>query len=370
MDTSGRRATRARQAGTGEEAELDINSKIAAPGGQPPAGGRPAGRAAGRARPAAGGPGRAGGYRVAVLSAALLRAVIREAGGGYGGFADRAGVAGAVVSAAADGTRPAWALPYAEFTAIAAEVAEQRPGAAFETAAACDLLLTSVLNGDLVMATDVLTEPSCRDLARDLLALAVAGTPGSGPGLPVPALLPPGLVAVLGERAAALAGSGSPDAWAGREILNRMPRQAMTAGQPGRAAARIDANGTAWRMRSLVAMGHDATRIARALNVPPGMVRRLIRGDCQTVTADFRRHACLLWDAWWDKTPPERTAAERQAATRARRQASHHDWPAAAGLDEDQLDNPGYRPRCRYRPATGTGVAAGFTPVSAPRRTA
>jgi hypothetical protein len=127
-------------------------------------------------------------------------------------------------------------------------------------------------------------------------------------------------------------------------------------------AGRMDANGTAWRMRSLVAMGHDATRMARALGVTPDFTRRLIRGDCQSVTVAFHLLACRLWDAWWDKTPPERTVAERRAAARARQQARSHDWPAAAGLDEDKLDRPGYRPCSPYHPATGTGVAAAFTP--------
>lgn len=125
---------------------------------------------------------------------------------------------------------------------------------------------------------------------------------------------------------------------------------------------RIDANGTTWRMRSLIAMGHDATRIARALQVPPHVIQRLIRGESRTITLAFHVLACQLWDAWWDKTPPQRTPAERRAAARARRQARQHNWLAAAGLDEDQLDEPGYRPWCRYRPATGTGTAPDFTP--------
>jgi hypothetical protein len=113
----------------------------------------------------------------------------------------------------------------------------------------------------------------------------------------------------------------------------------MTA-RPGRlapvsAAARIDANGTVWRLRSLVAMGHDSTRIAGALDVSPGLVRRVVRGQPRTITAEFHTAACQLWDAWWDKTPLTRTPAQRAAAARALRQAARHDWPAAAGLDED-----------------------------------
>jgi hypothetical protein len=132
----------------------------------------------------------------------------------------------------------------------------------------------------------------------------------------------------------------------------------------------MDANGTAWRMRSLVAMGHDATRIARALDVAPDAVRRLIRSESRSTTVAFHLLACQLWDAWWDKTLPERTPAERRAAARARHQAMRHDWPAAAGLDEDLLDNRGYRPWCHYRPATGTGTALDFNPHQARQRKA
>lgn len=126
---------------------------------------------------------------------------------------------------------------------------------------------------------------------------------------------------------------------------------------------RIDANGTMWRLRSLIAMGHGCARISRALQVPPALVRRVVSGQASTVTPAFRASACQLWDAWWDKTPPRRTSAERRAATRALGQAKARDWPAALGLDEDELDEPGYRPWCHYRPATGTGIAPDFPPA-------
>jgi hypothetical protein len=132
---------------------------------------------------------------------------------------------------------------------------------------------------------------------------------------------------------------------------------------PVTATARTDANGTMWRLRSLLAMGHNCSRIARALHVPPGLVRRIVRGQAHTVTRQFQVTVCQLWDEWWDKTPPQRTPAERRAAARALRQAACHDWAAAAGLDEDLLDEPGYRPWCRYQTATGTGTAPDFPPA-------
>jgi hypothetical protein len=132
---------------------------------------------------------------------------------------------------------------------------------------------------------------------------------------------------------------------------------------PAVGPARVDANGTTWRLRSLIAMGHDSARIARALGTRPATVRRVVNGHAATVPAAFCTAVCRLQDAWWDKTPPQHTAAQRRAAARARTRAAARDWPAAAGLDDDALDQPGYRPWCRYRPATGTGTAPDFPPA-------
>ncbi len=122
----------------------------------------------------------------------------------------------------------------------------------------------------------------------------------------------------------------------------------------------VDAGGTKWRLRSLVAMGHSATRIATALHVGTDTVQKLLRGEVALLGTDLRNLAGQLWNAWWDKFPPETTRRERQAAVAARRRAERNNWCAPAGLDEDLLDQPGYRPFSSYRPATGTGVADDF----------
>ena len=69
-----------------------------------------------------------------------------------------------------------------------------------------------------------------------------------------------------------------------------------------------------------------------------------------------------LYDAWWDKRAPARTRFERGAATAARKRAIAGNWCAAAALDDDLLDIPGYRPRHGWKPATGTGVAPDIRP--------
>jgi len=158
-----------------------------------------------------------GEHVVAALSSAVLRSARRAQG--RDGFAARAGVPEAVVIAAETGACPAWALPYEEFAALAGAVEVSWPRLVFETAAACDLLLSCVLNGDLILVTDVLTEPGSRDLARVLLRQAIAGRPGGW----LEARLPVELLWLLRERATALLGSGSPDAWVGAEILAAWP---------------------------------------------------------------------------------------------------------------------------------------------------
>src|SRR4051794_40892627 len=95
---------------------------------------------------------------VAVLSAAVLVAARADYGEDRVDLAARAGQSVHVVEGAEDGTRPAWELPYAEFMALADAVAAPHPSwrDLFETAAACDLLVTCLLDGDQAMATDVL----------------------------------------------------------------------------------------------------------------------------------------------------------------------------------------------------------------------
>jgi hypothetical protein len=101
-------------------------------------------------------------------------------------------------------------------------------------------------------------------------------------------------------------------------------------------------------------MGHGSARIARALSVREMTVRAIVRGDAPTVSTTLRDAITDLYDAWWDKSAPERSRAERGAATAARRRAIAGNWCAGAGLDDDELDTPGYRPKSNWKPATGT----------------
>ena len=125
---------------------------------------------------------------------------------------------------------------------------------------------------------------------------------------------------------------------------------------------RVDAGGSRLRLRALHVMGHGSARIARALGVRESAIQQLVRGDAATVSPRLRDAIDSLYDAWWDKRAPERTRAERGAATAARRRAIAGNWCAGAALDDDLLDTPGYRPSWGWKPATGTGVASDFRP--------
>jgi hypothetical protein len=126
--------------------------------------------------------------------------------------------------------------------------------------------------------------------------------------------------------------------------------------------------GIMWRLRALIAMGHTCSHMAAATGIPAATLRRVVRGQAHTISPELRQTVLELFDAWWDKTPPQRTRQEKLAAGNALKRAAHNDWPTPAGLDEDELDQPGYQPQHGWRHAHGTGTADNY-PL-APRKAA
>jgi hypothetical protein len=127
--------------------------------------------------------------------------------------------------------------------------------------------------------------------------------------------------------------------------------------EAGIRSLRPSPGGTMWRLRALVAMGHTCSRMAAATGIPPATLRRIVRGEALTISPPLRQAATALFDAWWDKTPPLRACQEKLAARGALKRAALGGWPPPAGLDEDELDRPGYQPQAGWRHARGTGVA-------------
>jgi hypothetical protein len=136
---------------------------------------------------------------------------------------------------------------------------------------------------------------------------------------------------------------------------------AVTPGALRQASARRDATGARRRLRALTAMGHPAVSLARRLDVPPSAVRSLIGGQAATVTVAMHVAVCELYEQIWDLRPFERTPAERRAAAAARTRAARHGWPPPMGLDDDRIDDPAFRPRTRWHPATGVASRNRFS---------
>ena len=124
----------------------------------------------------------------------------------------------------------------------------------------------------------------------------------------------------------------------------------------GNAALRRDACGSRRRLQALIAIGHPGASLARYLGVPSPVVWSLIRGTTTTVSANLENSVRSLYDRIWDLRPAECTAAECRAAAAARTRAAQRGWPTPMGPDDDRIDDPDYRPRSRWQPASGVGV--------------
>ncbi len=117
------------------------------------------------------------------------------------------------------------------------------------------------------------------------------------------------------------AGVGQMTVWeianAARPVIKTETATALLKVTPeGIQPPRVDANGSMWRLRSLMAMGHTTGRVATALGVSSTIIGALIRGERATVTASLRGDITRLFDAWWDKQPRRQTAAEKPPPAR------------------------------------------------------
>jgi hypothetical protein len=141
------------------------------------------------------------------------------------------------------------------------------------------------------------------------------------------------------------------------QVQAQVARQLLAVSEADIRAMRSSAGGTMWRLRALVAMGHTCSRMAAATGTSPATLRRIVRGEALTINPELRQLVTALFDAWWDKSPPRRTRREELAVGEALKRAALNDWPCPVGLDEDQLDQPGYQPQYGWRYARGTGIA-------------
>jgi hypothetical protein len=95
----------------------------------------------------------------------------------------------------------------------------------------------------------------------------------------------------------------------------------------------VPAAGTARRLRALAFMGHGAAALARRLEVPGRVVRRLQRGAPRAVPAALAARVAALYDDLWDV--PGGSAAPA-------REAQRKNWCPPLGWDEDRPGDDGY----------------------------
>jgi hypothetical protein len=120
----------------------------------------------------------------------------------------------------------------------------------------------------------------------------------------------------------------------------------------GMSTGRRGAAGSRHRLRALVAVGHGPVVLARQIGVPPHQVHRILGGETRTVSPATDAAVRSVYDRLWNQKPPGQTGRERAAAAAACRQAEREGWPPPMALDNDRIDDPSYRPRARWRPAT------------------
>lgn len=118
----------------------------------------------------------------------------------------------------------------------------------------------------------------------------------------------------------------------------------------------LPAHGTQLRLQALVALGHTFTRVGHELGTGVEAARLLAVRPRAFVRSTTAARVADLYDAWSMTLPPATTSRERRAATYARTVATKRGWLPPLALDDDRIDDPGYRPTKHPTPAELQGL--------------
>ena len=101
-------------------------------------------------------------------------------------------------------------------------------------------------------------------------------------------------------------------------------------------SARIDATGTRRRLQALMAIGWPLPVIAAQLGrTTPNLARSM---DRDRINADTAWQITHLYEQIWNNTPPQATAAQRNASATARSHAQRQGWRPPLGWDDIDTD--------------------------------
>ena len=111
--------------------------------------------------------------------------------------------------------------------------------------------------------------------------------------------------------------------------------------------------GTQRRLQALMVLGWSLVELGERLGRTRSGMTDLLR---QVEHVQWATHTAVrdLYDELWNTRPPEDTADQRRAATRARRRAQREGWALPMAWDDDRgphgIDNPHAKP---WAPAAG-----------------
>lgn len=114
-------------------------------------------------------------------------------------------------------------------------------------------------------------------------------------------------------------------------------------GNPSRNGAFVPALGTIRRLQTLTAEGWSARELEKRLRTGNGYVAYLLRESGDTIRL-FTAAAVRSLYSELEGTAPEAHGVTPLAARRARARAVKQGWPLAAYWDDDDFDNPAFKP--------------------------
>jgi hypothetical protein len=101
--------------------------------------------------------------------------------------------------------------------------------------------------------------------------------------------------------------------------------------------------GTQRRLRALFACGWSDVSIERVTGIPSRDISTALARR-SAIRPEFSRSVASAYERLWNKQPPRATQEEREEADAAAEYGRRWGWAPPMALDDDEIDNPGYKP--------------------------
>lgn len=101
---------------------------------------------------------------------------------------------------------------------------------------------------------------------------------------------------------------------------------------------RVDATGTRRRLQALLALGWSRAELARRAGLQHNTICHVLQREVCTIGTARAVHR--VYEELWDRRPAPVTAPQRQALSRALREAAREGWVPPMAWDEGTIDDP------------------------------